>query len=156
MSLSRSVCFILVRRSYSSLKRVRLSVCRYVGLSVSRSGFLFICLCVGLSVCLFHSCAPLMLILSPAVSVWSACPCISQSVCLSVSFFTLIGIQVPSAYSTPRGKTDELEELVNRELNVTRSWNFIYILYLAWFIDWMIFKLICIFYNFKAPLLENH
>ena len=59
-------------------------------------------------------------------------------------------------YSTPRGETDKLEEPVNRELNVTRSWNFIHIVNLAWFIDWMSFKLICIFYNFKAPLLENH
>ena len=30
-------------------------------------------------------------------------------------------------YSTPRGKTDKLEEPVNRELNVTKSWNVIYI-----------------------------
>jgi len=44
-------------------------------------------------------------------------------------------------YSTPRGKTDKLEEPVNREPNVTRSWNFI--------------QLICIFYDFKAPPLEN-
>ena len=58
-------------------------------------------------------------------------------------------------YSTSRGKTDKLEEPVNRELNVIRSWNFIQILNLAWFIDWMSCKLICIFYNLKAPLLEN-
>ena len=58
-------------------------------------------------------------------------------------------------YSTLRGKTDKLEEAVNRELNVTRSWNFIQTVDLAWFIPRMSFKLICIFYNFKAPLLEN-
>ena len=58
-------------------------------------------------------------------------------------------------YSTLRGKTDKLEEPVNRELNVTRSWNFIYIVNLAWFICWMSFELICIFYDLKAPLLEN-
>ena len=32
-------------------------------------------------------------------------------------------------YSTPRAKTDKLEEPVNRELNVTRSWNFIQVQY---------------------------
>ena len=46
-------------------------------------------------------------------------------------------------------------ESVNRELNITRSWNFIQTVILAWFIGRMSFKLICIFYDFKAPLLEN-
>ena len=59
------------------------------------------------------------------------------------------------SYSTLGGKTDKLDEAVNRELNVTRSWNFIQTVDLAWFIAWMSFKLICIFYDFKAPLLEN-
>ena len=63
--------------------------------------------------------------------------------------------EISLSYSTPRAKTDKLEEPVNRELNVTRSWNFIQVVDLAWFIAWMNFKLICIFYNFKAPLLEN-
>ena len=60
-----------------------------------------------------------------------------------------------ACYSTLSGKTDKLDEAVNRELNVTRSWNFIQIVDLAWFIRWMSFKLICIFFDFKAPLLEN-
>ena len=34
-------------------------------------------------------------------------------------------------YSTPREKTDKMEELVNRELDVTRSGNFIHIVNLA-------------------------
>ena len=59
-------------------------------------------------------------------------------------------------YSTLGGKTGKLDEAVNRELNWTRSWNFIQIVDLVWFILRMIFKLICIFYDFKAPLLENH
>ena len=71
--------------------------------------------------------------------------------CISHSFL-FISVH---GYSTPRGKTDKLEEAVNRELNVTRSWNFIHIRNLAWFIDWMNFKQICIFYDFEAPLLEN-
>ena len=50
-------------------------------------------------------------------------------------------------YSTLRGKTDKLEEAVNRELNVTRRWNFIYTVDLVWFIAWMSFKLICIFWK---------
>ena len=58
-------------------------------------------------------------------------------------------------HSTPRRKTDKLEEPVNRELDVTRSWNLIQTVDLAWFIPRMSFKLICIFYDFKAPLLEN-
>ena len=48
-----------------------------------------------------------------------------------------------------------MEEPVNRELNVTRNWNFIQVVDLAWFSPQMNFKLICIFYDFKAPLLEN-
>ena len=60
-----------------------------------------------------------------------------------------------SIYSTLGGKTDKLDEAVNRELNVTRSWNFVQTVDLAWFILQMIFKQICIFYAFKAPLLEN-
>ena len=47
-------------------------------------------------------------------------------------------------YSTLGGKTDKLDEAVNRELNVTRSWNFVQTVDLAWFIAWMSFKLICI------------
>ena len=36
-----------------------------------------------------------------------------------------------STYSTLRGKTDKLEEPVNRELNITKNWNFMYIVNLA-------------------------
>ena len=66
----------------------------------------------------------------------------------------LIGLSF--CYSTLGGKTGKLDEAANRELNVTRSWNLIQTVDLAWFIAWMSFKLICIFYDFKAPLLENH
>ena len=52
----------------------------------------------------------------------------------------LINLQM---YSTLRAKTDKLEEAVNRELNVTRSWNFIQTVDLAWFIPQMSFKVIC-------------
>ena len=70
-------------------------------------------------------------------------------------FNSLVGGESSMRYSSPRGKTDKLEEPVNRELNVTKSWNLIHIVNLAWFISWMSFKLICIFYNFKALLLGN-
>ena len=51
------------------------------------------------------------------------------------------------SYSSRRGKACKTDEAVNRELNVTRSWNFVQTVDLAWFIAWMSFKLICIFYG---------
>ena len=39
--------------------------------------------------------------------------------------FTMAHFICAEWYSTLRGKTDKLEEAVNRELNITRSGNFI-------------------------------
>ena len=62
---------------------------------------------------------------------------------------------IHSSYSTLGKRTGKLDEAVNRELNITRSWNLIQTVDLAWFIPRMIFMLICILYDFKAPLFEN-
>ena len=56
----------------------------------------------------------------------------------------IMRVNVRKGYSSRRGKACKTDEAVNRELNVTRSWNFVQTVDLAWFIAWMSFKLICI------------
>ena len=92
-----------------------------------------------------------------SVSDSSMCPTEKKFFHLSNQYFCLYPCQkvLLYLYSTLGGKTDKLDEAVNRELNVTKSWNFIQTVDLAWFIPQMSFKLICIIYDFKAPLLEN-
>ena len=111
-------------------------------------------MCICLTI---HPTISLYLSIRSSVYLLSSYP--SVSLYLFVFFpstvFESVRLKISLVYSTLSGKTDKLEEAVNRELNITRSWNFIQTVDLAWFIPRMSFKLICIFYNFKAPLLEN-
>ena len=91
------------------------------------------------------------------MSIWSSFLRAMEIVLSRVYSLWLIHLDVLmlARYSSRRGKACKTDEAVNIELNVTRSWNLVQTVDLAWFIAWMSFKLICIFYDFKAPLLEN-